>query len=261
MTSAPAADPEERSVDAFLGGRIALVQPRKGHRAGLDAALLQALVPSGDEGHAIDLGAGVGTVAFSIAARAPGFSVVGVERDPALVACGRDALTLPANAAFAARVRLVVADVSEPRGLFNAAGLMERSADWVLMNPPFDSEGRVSQSPDSRRRDAHVAAEALLASWSATAAALLIPGGTLALVHRADALPEVIEALSPRFGGVRVLPIHPSESGAATRVLVVARLGSRAPFALLPGLVLHQAGGAWTPRADAVLRGAAELAL
>ena len=39
-----------RAVDAFLGGRLRLVQPSKGHRAGLDAALLQALVPAGNRG-------------------------------------------------------------------------------------------------------------------------------------------------------------------------------------------------------------------
>ena len=36
----------DHSVDAFLGGLLTLVQPRKGHRAGLDAALLQAIVPA-----------------------------------------------------------------------------------------------------------------------------------------------------------------------------------------------------------------------
>lgn len=252
---------DERSIDAFLGGRITLVQPRKGHRAGLDAALLQALVPAGAESRAVDLGAGVGTVAFCLAARAAKLSVIGVERDPGLVACGREALARPENAAFAARVSLVAADATEPRGLGDRADLREGSVDWVLMNPPFEPEGRGSQSPDRRRRDAHVAAEGLLKSWAATAAALLKPGGVLGLIHRADALPETIDALSRRFGDLRVLPVHPSESGSASRILVTARRGSRAPFALLPGLVLHQAGGAWTPRAEAILRGQAELAL
>ena len=34
--------PEELSSDAWLGGRLTLVQPRRGHRAGTDAALLAA---------------------------------------------------------------------------------------------------------------------------------------------------------------------------------------------------------------------------
>ena len=252
---------EERSVDVFLGGRVTLVQPRKGHRAGLDAALLQALVPSDASGNAVDLGTGVGTVAFCLAARAAKLSVVGVERDTGLVACGREALARPENTEFAARVHLFAADVSRPRELSAQTGIAPESADWVLMNPPFEPEGRVSQSPDVRRREAHVAAEGLVQSWLAAAAALLKPGGTVGLIYRADALPEVLDALSPQFGGVSVLPVHPKESAAAIRILVTARRGSHAPFAIMPGLVLHQADGMWTPRADAILRGAAELAV
>jgi len=91
MTAASATTKQEQTVDAFLGGLVTLVQPRKGHRAGLEAALLQALVPSDAAGLAIDLGAGVGTVAFSVAARVSTLSVVGVELDADLVALGLQA--------------------------------------------------------------------------------------------------------------------------------------------------------------------------
>ena len=93
----------DHSVDAFLGGRITLLQPLKGHRAGLDAALLQALVPADACGRAVDLGTGAGTVAFCIAARAPHLSVIGVERERELAACARAALERPENAGFGGR--------------------------------------------------------------------------------------------------------------------------------------------------------------
>jgi tRNA1(Val) A37 N6-methylase TrmN6 len=47
----------------------------------------------------------------------------------------------------------------------------------------------------------------------------------------------------------------------AKRVILQLRKGSGAPLALLPGLVLHEAGGRFTPEADAVLRDGASLAL
>ncbi len=254
--TAEAAVAEARTRDAFLGGRVTLVQPQKGHRAGLDAALLQALVPATAAGIAVDLGTGVGTVAFSLAARALALSVIGVERDPNLIACGIEALALPENTAFARRVRLIEADASDMHAMKQAAG----DADWVLMNPPYDREEAGSRSPDPRRRAAHVAAEGLLQAWVATAAALLKDGGALALIHRAETLAEVLGALSPQFGDVRVLPVHPAIDAVASRILVTARRGRRSPLTIAPGLVLHEAGGLWTPVADAVLRGAAELA-
>ena len=247
------------TVDAFLGGRVTLIQPRKGHRAGLDAALLQALVPASAWGLAIDLGTGVGTVAFCLAARAVRLSVVGIERDPGLVACGAEALTLPQNASFAGRVRLVAAKIAESPDLRGRLAIAE-DAGWVLMNPPFRSEAIGTPSPDVRRRGAHMAEEGLLESWLSAAGKLMKRGAMLGLIHRADALMEVIHSLSGRFGSIQIRPVHPSQSAAAIRILVTALRASRAPPAILPALMRHQPGGGWTPQTDALLRGEAELA-
>lgn len=249
------------TIDAFLGGRIVLVQPEKGHRAGLDAALLQAVIPDAAAGLLVDMGAGVGTIAFSAAARAPALKAIALERDPSLVALARQALLLPENAGFASRVTLLEADATHADDV--QAGLKADwgAVDWVLMNPPFDTPGRSRPSPDEGRRAAHMGQEDLLQAWCRTATALLHPGGTLGLIHRAEALPAVLEALSGAFGGVRVLPVHPSKDAPASRIVVSAERAGRAPFSLAPRLVLHEAGGAWTDAADAILRGRATLSL
>lgn len=261
MTAAAQGDALETSVDRFLGGLVTLVQPRRGHRAGLDAALLQALVPANASGQAIDLGSGVGTVAFAVAARAPALTAIGVERDAGLVACGQAALARPENAAFADRVRLVEADVTARLGERDALGLGDRSADWVLMNPPFDVPGAVRASPDARRRSAHVAEAGALDAWCRTAAGLAKPGGFVCLIHRAQALPEVLAALAGRFGDIRLLPVHAAAGDPAIRILARARRGSRAGPRIMPALVLHEPDGSWTAAADALLQGRAELRL
>jgi tRNA1(Val) A37 N6-methylase TrmN6 len=248
----------DHSVDAFLGGRVTLLQPLKGHRVGLDAALLQALVPADATGIAVDLGSGAGSVAFSIAARAPSLTVIGIERDADLAACARAALARPENAEFAGRVKIVEADVTA-RGTLRA-DVAAQSAEWVVMNPPYDKPGRARPSPDTLRRAAHVAAEGALAAWCLVAAEVLAPGGRVGLIHRAEALAEILDALAGRFGGVRILPVHPTEKRAASRVLVSARRGSGAPLRIAPPLVLHRDHGGWTEGADAILRGQADLA-
>jgi tRNA1(Val) A37 N6-methylase TrmN6 len=254
VTAPAAAHKAGRTLDTFLGGRITLVQPTKGHRAGLDAALLQALVPHDASGRAVDLGTGVGTIAFCVAARSPGLRVVGVEREADLVASALAALALPENADFAGRVAVIEADVADRRVLRDRPEL-GKPADWVLMNPPYRAPGREQPSPDPLRRSAHSAETGALGLWVRTAANLLKPGGRLGLIHRADALPEVVQAIAGRFGDIRVLPVHPSSEAAATRILVRARRGSRAPLQLLPGFVLHRPGGEWTNDADAILHG------
>jgi tRNA1(Val) A37 N6-methylase TrmN6 len=187
--------------------------------------------------------------------------VTGVDNDAAMLALARLSLARPENAAFAPRVRLIEADAASARRSREAAGLMDTSADLVLMNPPFHAEGASRPSPDARRRAAHVAAEGSLRAWLATAAGLLRPRGRLLLVHRADALPALLGDLQGRFGGLRVLPLHPREGEAASRILVAAVKASRAPLALLPGLVLHEADGRWTAPAEGCLTGRRTLPL
>jgi tRNA1(Val) A37 N6-methylase TrmN6 len=89
----------------------------------------------------------------------------------------------------------------------------------------------------------------------------LRPRGTLSLIWRAEGLGDVLEALAPAFGALVVLPIYPKPAESAIRVLVRATKASRAPFQLLPGLVLNDPAGWPTPEADGVLRMGAALPL
>src|SRR5271167_3531051 len=71
------------TVDRWLGGRLSLVQPRRGHRVGTDAALLVAAAGT-PEGRIVDVGAGVGAVGLALAKRSTLASVDLVEVDPEL---------------------------------------------------------------------------------------------------------------------------------------------------------------------------------
>ena len=64
LESGPIAD--GFTVDRWLGGRLALVQPQGGHRVGTDAALLAAAAGT-PEGRIADVGAGVGAVGLALA--------------------------------------------------------------------------------------------------------------------------------------------------------------------------------------------------
>ncbi len=249
------------SEDAFLGGRVLLLQPKKGHRAGLDAALLQAVVPGDAAGLLVDFGAGVGTVAFAAAARATALRAVALEREPDLVALAQAALRHRENAGFAERVRAAMADVTSLSDVRRALGEADHTADWVLMNPPYDTSDRGRPSPDAGRRSAHVGDAALLGAWIATAATLLKPGGRLGVIHRAETLPALLAAIAGAFGGIALLPVHPSAEAPASRIVVRAEKGSHAPLRVSSGLVLHQPDGGWTREADAILRGHAVLPL
>jgi len=236
--------------DAILGGRLRLLQPRRGHRFGHDAVLLAAAVAARPGERAIDLGAGVGAAGLALAARVAGLSVMLADIDEGLA---RLAAENAARNGLADRVRALELDVTGPLRALAAAGLSPGSFDHVLMNPPFHDPARHKASPDAARRAAHVGGAAL-ARWVKAAAWLLRPAGTLTFIQRADAMAQALSALESGFGDIAILPVHPKPKAPAIRLLLAATKGSRAPLRLLPGLVLNDASGQTTPEAEAVLR-------
>jgi tRNA1(Val) A37 N6-methylase TrmN6 len=241
--------------DRLLDGRLRLLQPRKGHRAGSDAILLAAALPELGQGALLDMGAGVGTVGLAAALMQPGLRVTLLERDPDLAAlAGRNAGLND----LAGRVRAVAGDVTAPAAILSERGLASASFDAVAMNPPFYPPGGSKASPIPNRRAAHVA-EGALAPWLRTARRLLRPGGHLALIHRVEALPEVLAGLETGFGAVVVLPVHAFAEKPAIRIVVTAVLNSRKPAALLPAFVINGPDGKLTPLSDAVHRGRGRL--
>jgi tRNA1(Val) A37 N6-methylase TrmN6 len=242
--------------DAVLGGRLRLIQPRRGHRVGLDAILLAAATGGNAGEHAVDLGAGVGAAGLALAARVPGLRATLVEIDPTLTALAADNIV---RNGLAERMRACALDVTAAARTFAAAGLPVEAASRVLMNPPFNDPARQRPSPDRSRRLAHESIG--VAAWIRTAARLLGTRGVLTMIWRAEALPHLLAGLSRAFGAVTVMPLYPQPQAAAIRILVRAVKASRAPLALVPGLTLADEHGRPTPQADAVLRHGATLPL
>ena len=244
----------EISDDAVLGGRLQLLQPRRGHRVGHDAILLAAATGVAGGEHVVELGAGIGAAGLAVALRVPDVTATLVEIEPELAALAAE------NArrnGLADRVRAVALDIGAPAGAFTAAGLGAASAARVLMNPPFN-DARQNVSPDPQRRRAH-AGSLPLARWARVARRLLAPGGVLTLIWRADGLPEVLAALGTAFGATTIVPVHPRPEAAAIRILVRAEAGSRAPLVILPGFFLNDEAGRPSQAAEAILRHGATL--
>jgi tRNA1(Val) A37 N6-methylase TrmN6 len=247
----------DTTLDAVLGGRLKLRQPRRGHRVGHDAILLAAAIGGGYGGRAVEFGAGVGAAGLAVARRHPGLRLTLVEIDPTLCALARENVELNR---FAERITVLARDVTRP-DLFGVDALAAGAADRVLMNPPFNDPARQNVSPDPARALAHAAPAADLPLWLGSAERALEPNGVLTLIWRADALAQVLDALARSFGSVTVLPVHPRPNAPAIRVLVRAQKGGRQPLEMLPGLTLNDAGGRPSAEAEEILRGGAALPL
>ena len=237
--------------DAILGGRVRLLQSARGYRAGMDAALLAAACDAQPGERVLDLGCGPGAVMLAAAVRRPGAHFTGIEADPDALDLARANIDLNG---LADRVEGLAGDVALP---FSRLGLPR--FDAALCNPPFFDDASALRGPAPEKSRAWMATDGL-AAWTGYLLKAVRDGGTITLIHRADRLADLLAGLAPRCGSIRIRPVQPRSASPASRVIVRAVRGGRAPLALLPPLVLHPEGeGKHTEAAETILRDAAPL--
>ena len=245
----PIVKPGEVTHDAFLGGRLTIVQPAKGFRAGLDSVLLGAAVGH-PAGRLLDLGAGVGTAALVALADHPGLEATLVESDAAMAELA--GVNLASNG-FAGRAEILAIDLTASGRERSAAGLEADAYGSVIANPPFFETGTRASARGPAAR--HLTAEAL-DLWVRSAASHAAPGGEVIFVHVAEKLPALLAAFTARFGSITILPLVPRDGEPAHRILIRGIKGSRAPLVLLASRALHTPGGRqFRPEFEAIFRG------
>ncbi|WP_377295954.1 tRNA1(Val) (adenine(37)-N6)-methyltransferase [Rhizobium sp. SGZ-381] len=246
------------TVDAFHRGQFFLVQPRDGgHRAGMDAMLLAALVDADRPVRVADLGAGAGAAGLAVAARLVAAEVVLVERSAEMAHYARRTLALDENAFLAARAQVIEADVTLRGKARIAAGLLDDHFHHVIMNPPFN-DGRDRKTPDALKAEAHAMTDDLFESWIRTAGAIMVPGGQLSLIARPQSVGDILAACGKRFGGLELTLVHPRPGEDAIRLLVTAIKGSRARARFRAPLFMHaDEGHAFSPFVDDLNNGRA----
>ena len=238
------------SDDAFLDGRLRILQPEKGFRSGSDAVLLAAAVPAAAGDAVLELGCAAGAAVLCVLRRIEGARASALEVQPELAALARE------NALRnGLELEVVEGDVAAP-----PATLRRRLFDHVLLNPPFYERGRASAAPDASRSMGRIEGEGGLASWLACALRRVRPGGTVTVIHRVERLPALLAAFDGQAGRAAVFPLWPARSQPAVRVIVRAVKSARGPLTMPAGLVLHETDGRYTQEAEAVLRDGAALA-
>ncbi len=242
---------EEITDDGFLDGRLKVLQPAKGYRAGLDAVLLAAAVPARAGERVLEAGAGVGVASLCLASRVSGLEVAGIELQPELVRLAGENIS---RNGFGDRVSVIEGDIGHPVRDLAAMGLEPNAWHHVFANPPFHDPAASPAPPNASKAQAHLTLGSDLDDWVRFACVMARPKGTVTFIHRAETLGDLLAAMSGHLGGIEVFPLWPAAGKSASRVIVRGQRGSRAPLALRPGLVLHGRDGRFTDRAEALLR-------
>lgn len=240
------ASEDETTEDTVYQGRVRLVQPAKGFRAGFDSLLLSAALPVLEKGEALELGCGCGGALLTAAWRMPEVRFTGLELQQNETDCARRGASLNG---FDARVAIENTEASEwvkPH---------ENRFDLVFANPPYFEPGKISQ-PGEGKAAAYI--ETLpLEGWIKAMIHAAKPRAPVILVHRAAELARILVQLDRQAGEITVLPVASKAGEPARRVLVRGRKGlKRGPLTLLPPLITHSDdGSARTPAAQAIIEG------
>ena len=252
------AGPKDERVDetGFLGGRVLLRQPRRGHRAGTDAALVIAAARPYAQGRILDLGAGTGAIGISLAVLDPAVEVALVEIDAELAALA--ALAAEASGC-AERVRSFAADVERLARSPPSRRVLGEPYDLVVMKSTLHECASFPALTRSATRTCPPRAGGRACPLDRCRRCPIEPEGNAGVDRSAGEPSHLLASLRPSFGSIAIRPVQPRAAEAATRILMLARKGGRAPLSLLPPLVLHERDGSFTPLAAAIHQGDAEL--
>ena len=224
----------ETTVDDFYNGRVKVVQPAQGFRAGTDSLLLAAALRADLDGHALEIGCGAGGALMTAAFRLPAARLTGLEIDPAMAALAQRGI---AENGYQSRVDVVQGSAAEiPQDWQNRY-------DLVFSNPPFFETGTI-QAPGTGKETAYLETVSLK-DWINAMLFALRPKGTFVMVHRAADLARILSVIERQTGEISVLPVHSYLGAEAKRVLVRSRKGLRSgPMRLLePRYLYREKGG------------------
>ena len=219
---------DQLSCDDFLGGRLKILQPRRGYRAGVDPVLLAASVPATAGDSILELGCGVGVASLCLGARVPGLSLIGLELQDNYADLARQ--NARANGQDMNVITGNIADMPEV--------LRQQQFTHVIANPPYFNR-KAGSSAQDQGREAALGEDVPLSVWIKVAAKRTAPKGTVTFIHRAERTPDLLAEMARYLGSLELMPLIPRTRRAARLVLLRGRKGGRADFRLHDGWIMH----------------------
>ncbi|MBR7019951.1 MAG: tRNA1(Val) (adenine(37)-N6)-methyltransferase [Lachnospiraceae bacterium] len=261
----------ERAVD-LQRSNLWIIQDPGRFCFGVDAVLLSAFCEIRAGERCLDMGTGTGILPLLLSAKTEAAELVGLEIQPesadmarrsvemniamqeeaaagtAQQAPGEAEAALPQDAA-AATTRIVAGRVRIEQGdLKEASALFGRSRfDVVTCNPPYMIGGHGIVNPADAKAIARHEVLCTLDDVAREAAAVLVPGGRLYMVHRPFRLTELMTTMS-RHGlePKRLRMVHPQVDREPNLVLIACVRGGKSGLTVEKPLILADESGETT---------------
>lgn len=230
----------DMTTDLFLGGKLKILQYKKGFRSGSDAVLLASFI-TGTNGTFLEVGCSTGVSSLCLAARLPQAQITGIDVADQLV----ELATLNAqNNKLENQCKFLTEDIRE-------STLPKQSFDHVFSNPPYFEP--FSPSPQKDRAIARTQSFPL-SDWISACIKMAKPRGRVSFIYPTSHLHLVIQAMEG-LGDIIIFPLWSDESlTLSKRVLISGRKNVKTGLNLHSGLILHHQDGTYTPQAQYILK-------
>ncbi|NCO03522.1 MAG: methyltransferase [Alphaproteobacteria bacterium] len=227
-----------------LNKQLRLKQAENGFRTSLDSVMLGAACPIQAGQSLLDMGCGVGSAGLCVLHRVSEISLTGIEIQQSH--CDL-ALENAALNGFDKAATFLCADIRHYK--------FEPSYHHIICNPPYLDTGAHLRSPHDAKATAmgHVG-DMVTRDWVMNAARLLKPDGSLTMIHQAEKIHKILQAMESRFGAIEIIPLWPKAGKNAKRVIIRAIKGRKSGAIMHSGLILHEEDGGYTLEADKILR-------
>ncbi len=235
----------KENLIAVLNGAVRLHQASNGFRTSMDAVIIAAACPAKAGDHILDLGCGVGSAGLCVLHRVPGIHLTGLDIQADHIDLARQNAEMNNEGK---NTDFITGDIR---------GFKGGKFSHIICNPPYGEAGQFTHSDKPSRNKAlmHEDKDITIADWVKCAFNNVKSGGSLTIIHRADALPGIILALGKSFGRTEIIPLHTKAGQPATRVIVRALKHRKSPAILHPGVMLHNEDGTPSVISEDVLRG------
>ena len=213
MCDSPKAD---ETLDVFCGGKVRLIQKKKGYRLSIDPFLLANFIDLKKGETLLDIGSGCGIIPVYLSRRGFANRLAGIEVQEELyeLSLRNKALNMCTNVEFL-------------KGDVRTAGIGPGSFEVIVSNPPYVKAGTGRTSPGRSRLIARHESALDLPALVSTAALLLPTHGRLCLVYPARRLAELIGAAqSAGLEPKRLRPVYSRQGEAAVLSLVECMKGA-----------------------------------
>jgi tRNA1Val (adenine37-N6)-methyltransferase len=218
----------DESIDDFMGGRLRLIQSKKGYRSSIDAILLSDFVTVKKDDIITDLGTGCGIIPLILLLTRSVKFALGLEIQAELASQASRNIILNG---VSKKMSVVLGDIRNPP-------TKESFSNVVVCNPPYRKRDSGRINPDHQRAIARHEMFVSLDDILNCAKRVLKAKGRIAMIYPAERLADLfIKMRSIDLEPKRLRIIYPGMESNAKLALLEASLEGRRGLKILPPLI------------------------